>query len=602
MCGIFCIASNGKVKNEIVNALSFLEYRGYDSSGIGFINENQKLHVIKALGKVSNLISEVKKHDADGTVGIGHTRWATHGKISIENTHPISNENIAVVHNGIIENNLEIKNLLLQKKFVFNGQTDTEVITNLIQSYLDENITFFEAFKLAIKELKGNYSIAIISQSDHNTIYCAKNGSPISIGISKNGNYISSDINILSMYCENVITLNDNEIATITKSEYKVYNSVGIQISPELKKIKKVNLERTLSGFDHYMLKEINEQPKVLKNIFDSISDFAILDEINWKEISKLVIVACGTSYNAAMVAKYWFEKYAKISVEIEFASEFRSRDIIFDNNALYLFISQSGETLDTLSALKKTKKHNVKTLALVNVLESSIAQFADYVIPLEAGIEISVAATKSFLAQLAKLIQVLLFAAMKKDILSFDKRLDILNTLKQEILCFDKVIQIDERIHAISEEIIKSEKIILLGRNYMHPIALEGGLKLKELSYLNVFASAAGELKHGPIALIDEHSVVLAIAPKNDLFYKMLSNIEEVKARGAKIIMFTDASESDLKQLDVEHIFSLPNVEELLKPLLYTIPLQLISYQVALNLGKNVDKPRNLAKSVTVE
>ena len=603
MCGIFCIISNRNVKKEIIAGLSFLEYRGYDSAGIALIDNSNRLISIKALGKVSNLVKKVKDFKTDGKTGLGHTRWATHGKVSIKNTHPILNENIAIVHNGIIENNSEIKARLVKQNYKFKGETDTEVVLNLMQYYLDNQYNVLDAFKEVIKEIKGSYAIVLLSAQDNETIYCAKSGSPLLLGLGNDQTYIVSDVNAL--YVNSFITLEDQDIAIVSKDKYKIFDANDKEVMRTTKKNNRKKSIAELEGFPNYMLKEINEQPKVVKNILDKAilnKNKQVLEDINWNDVSKISIIACGSSYNAGMVAKYWFETYAKIPVDIDFASEFRARDIIYDLNAIYIFISQSGETLDTLVALKEAKKRNVKTIALVNILESSIANLSDHILPIQAGTEVSVASTKSFLAQLMQLVNVVLLASFNKGLISDIDYSAILQAMSSELSDLTNALSINNEIKAISNAIIYAKNTTFLGRHYMYPIALEGALKLKELSYLSVFASAAGELKHGPIALIDDSSLVIALTPQNRSYHKILANVEEVKARGAKVVLLTDVIMEKVEILNVDYIYKIPKISEVLTPLFYTVPLQLIAYQVALNLGRNVDRPRNLAKSVTVE
>lgn len=602
MCGIFCLNSTKNIAKKVIKGLHFLEYRGYDSAGISFVDDCGNLRVVKALGKVLNLENEVSQQHSDGKIAIGHTRWATHGKVNLQNTHPISNNNIALVHNGIIENYKDIKNKLIKLNYKFYGDTDTEVILNLIQYYLDLKHSNFEALKRAIDDISGNYAIAVIFIQDKNNIYCAKNGSPLAIGLSEYENYIASDVATLAYFTEKVVTLEDGDVAIVSNKNYEVFEGNNKQkIERNEKIIDKKHVDNNLGKFPNYMLKEISEQPKVLKNILQNMisgEDVDNLSAIDWANVSKISIIACGSSYNAGMVAKYWFENYAKIPVEIDFASEFRARSVIYDKKGLYIFISQSGETLDTLTALKEAKKQDVTTIGLINNLDSSIANLSDYLIPIEAGIETSVASTKSFIAQLMQLLNLVLLASKQKNLIAQNSYVELLNNFNSEIAKLGDILSINKKIIEISKAITQAKSIIFIGRNYMYPICLEGALKLKELSYLPVFAIAAGELKHGSIALIDEDSLVIGLAPKNDVYTKTLSNIEEVKARGAKIVLLTDSED----HMDVEYLFNIPKCSDILAPLFYTIPLQLFAYQTALDLGRNVDRPRNLAKSVTVE
>ncbi len=602
MCGIFCLNSTKNIVRKVIKGLHFLEYRGYDSAGISFIDDGDNLKVVKALGKVLNLENKANEQPSDGKIAVGHTRWATHGKVNLQNTHPISNNNIALVHNGIIENYKDIKNKLIKLNYKFYGETDTEVILNLIQYYIDLKHSNFDAFKKAIDDIIGNYAIAVIFIQDQNNIYCAKNGSPLAIGLGEHENYIASDINTLAYFIDKMVVLQDGDIAVISKENYEVFDGNSKQrIKRNEKIVKKKQIDNNLGKFPNYMLKEISEQPTILKNILQSMVSREYVDNlssIDWVNVSKISIIACGSSYNAGMVAKYWFESYAKIPVEIDFASEFRARNVIYDKKGVYIFISQSGETLDTLSALKEAKKQNITTIGLINNLNSSIANLSDYLIPIEAGVETSVAATKSFIAQLMKLLNLVLMASKQKNIITQSSYLGMLSNFNSEIAKLGDILSVNRKIIEISKVITQAKNVIFIGRNHMYPICLEGALKLKELSYLPVFAIAAGELKHGSIALVDEYSLIIGLTPKNNVYNKTLSSIEEVKARGAKIVLLTDSKDN----IDVEYLFNMPKCSDILAPLFYTVPLQLFAYQTALGLGRNVDRPRNLAKSVTVE
>ena len=600
MCGIFCVNSIKKIKNRVVQGLQFLEYRGYDSAGVAFIDQD-KFTIIKSLGQVSNLNKKVKNIDNDGNIAIGHTRWATHGKVELINTHPISYNNIAVVHNGIIENYQAIKNKLVKLNYKFHSNTDTEVIIHLIQYYIDLKFNYLDAFQKTIKSIKGNYAIATIFSDNEDYIFCAKNGSPLSIGYCDDGYYASSDVNALGFFVNKVIYLEDREIAIIGKDNLEILENNDLQVTSRFQNIAKKDFENNLQGFPNFILKEINEQPKILKNLIQNIivnKNNSDISHIRWNNIKKISIVSCGSSYNAGFLGKYWFEDYARIPVDVEFASEFSSRNIIYDQDVIYIFISQSGETLDTLTALKKTIQNKVTTIGIINNLNSAISHLVDYVILTEAGSEFSVAATKTFTAQLMQLLNLVLIVSMEKNLISKSLYNQLLSNISNDLTNLKTLLTIDSHILKMTKLISNSDNTFFIGRNYMYPICLEGALKLKELSYLPVFASSAGELKHGSIALINTRSLVIALAPQNKMYYKMIANIEEVKARGAQVIVLTDSQES----IDVEYLWRLPKCSEIFTPLFYTIPLQLFAYQVAFNLGNNVDRPRNLAKSVTVE
>ena len=600
MCGIFCINSTKKVIERVIQGLQFLEYRGYDSSGIASINKN-KFTIIKSLGQVSNLSKKINNIENDANIAIGHTRWATHGKVNLINTHPISYNNISVVHNGIIENYQAIKTKLVKLNYKFHSDTDTEVIIHLIQYYIDLKFDYLNAFQQTIKNIKGNYAIATIFSNDENYIFCAKNGSPLLIGCCSNSYYVSSDVDALGFFANKVMYLKDGETAIIGKNSLRVTGSNDLQLMSRFNSIAKRDFKNNLQGFPNFMLKEINEQPKILKKIINGMSinqNNSHISNIRWSNIKKISIVSCGSSYNAGFLGKYWFENYARIPVDIEFASEFSSRNIIYDQDVIYIFISQSGETLDTLTALKKTIQNKVTTIGIINNLNSAMSHLVDYVILTEAGSEFSVAATKTFTAQLMQLLNLALIVSMERNLISKSIYKQLLKNITNNLIDFSNLLNIDSHILKITTLISNSNNIFFIGRNDMYPICLEGALKLKELSYLPVFASSAGELKHGSIALINVKSLVIALAPQNKMYYKMLANIEEVKARGARVIVLTDSKEN----LDVEYLLNIPKCSEIFTPLLYTIPIQLFAYQVAFSLGNNVDRPRNLAKSVTVE
>jgi glucosamine--fructose-6-phosphate aminotransferase (isomerizing) len=606
MCGIFCVISKDQTKEIILKGLHSLEYRGYDSAGIAFIQDSNKISSIKAIGKVTNLEEQCNKSQLDSNIAISHTRWATHGEVTLENTHPIHNDSIALVHNGIIENFQDIKEDLITKGYKFNGQTDTEVAVNLLQYHLDQGHEMMAAINKLTAEITGNFSICIISKNDPDKIFCTKKGSPLVISAENDMKYISSDINTLSLFEDNYTMLEDGDIAVVSRSDELTIWQNGIAQKRNRKKITKTTQSKELDHFSSYMEQEIHEQPQVLQNLTEQM--FAgtwqkHLAQIDWHKFQRLTIVACGSSYNAGMIAKYWFEKIANISVEVEFSSEFRARDIIFHQDTLYLFISQSGETLDTLVALKKALKNNTKTLSLVNTVESSIAHLTDYILPLDAGVEKSVAATKSFTAQLFHLLNIALYVSHKKKIINKTNYVSVLQDLKNFNYDLRQLLSSNTILEQISNEIIQSKNIIFIGRQEMYPLALEGALKLKELSYLPVHAYAAGELKHGPISLIDKNSVVIALATDNDSLPKVLANVEEVKTRGAHTIIITDTNISHSNNFD--HIYQLPfkaATETHYQPIAFSLPLQLIAFQVASKMGLNVDRPRNLAKSVTVE
>ncbi len=601
MCGIFgLVQKSSGVKSKLIEGLKFLEYRGYDSAGLSMVDNNQFVN-LKAIGKVSELEKEALSSQVDSNIGIGHTRWATHGKVTINNTHPIANNNISLVHNGIVENYLELKEGLL-KKYHFYSETDTEVILNLIQYYLDQKLTPIECMRKIRDNVLGNYAIGVIFLKESDKIYCAKNGSPLSIGISSNSIAISSDINTLSLISTHYMTLEDKEIAIVDNESYEIYNICDKKTVKKQKTLSKPENLFLDDRYSSFMEKEISEQSEILHKIYSRYKDLNNhpLSHLNWNKVHKIVITACGSSYNAGLVSKYWFETYAKVNVEVEIASEFRFRDIIYDLNSLYLFISQSGETLDTLSCLKLAKKAGVQTVAMVNATESSIANTADHLIPIDAGIEQSVAATKSFTAQLLQLLMIVFVVSDNKKIFAKDKIIDLKNAISLGLNNLYEIENIRTRINLCGNQLLKTKKIIIIGKKELYPIALEGALKLKELSYLPIFAYPAGELKHGPIALIDNECLVIALVTNNTCKDKMLSAIEEIKARNGKILLISSYQEKKSPMDDNTCIIQSPSI--IMDPFYLVITLQWLAYYTTKKLGNDVDKPRNLAKSVTVE
>ncbi len=605
MCGIFGVSSNNPVIGSIIKGLSKLEYRGYDSSGVSIL-DNKLITTIRAKGKLKNLNKKIKNSKLIGNLGIGHTRWATHGIPSTENAHPHSSESVSIVHNGIIENYSQLKKMLKNEGFIFKSQTDSEVIAHLL-SYQLRTLKPKDAIKNTLKFLEGAFAIAILFKN-FNLLAGARRGSPLALGISENTTYLGSDSLALAPFTQKIIFMEEGDSVLIDKDKFEIYD----------KKFKKVKREVTISSFtstnldkgnfNHFMQKEIFEQPLI---IGDSISRF--LDPINkkinilnlnisWINLSKLDLIACGTSYYACQTATYWFEKFAKLSSCAYLASEFRYKTYIKSKNTLSIFISQSGETADTLAALRFAKKNGSKIFSIVNNSESSIARESDFFITIEAGPEIGVASTKAFTAQLSILACLCLIAGRdrKKIKSSVEKKLteNLLEVPSNMSLVFNEL----DKIKKICKEIVKAKSVLFLGRGHLFPIALEGALKLKEISYIHAEGYASGEMKHGPIALVDDKVPVVVIAPKDNLFEKNISNMQEILARGGKVILITD-SQGD-KEVDDSSMkrLVLKNLPEFIQPIIFTIPVQLLAYYVAVLKGTDVDQPRNLAKSVTVE
>ncbi len=605
MCGIIGIASNKPVSVNIINSLKKLEYRGYDSAGIatlsdGFINEK------KCSGRVDELEKILFKTPSNGNIGIGHVRWATHGTPSTINAHPHSTEEVSVVHNGIIENSDELKKKLENRGLAFKSQTDTEVITLLITEALKESNPLNAVFT-TIQKLKGSFALGIIFKNFSNIIIGARRGSPLAVGYSEQENFLGSDSYALKSMTNKISYLDDGELCVLTKDRVDFYDTEQKKINKKIHLVSDEDNTSNKGSYKNFMSKEIFEQPiaakKCISEYIDSLKkDINIYNfPIDPKLINKIILVGCGTAYHSCLVAKYWFEELTNVEVEIDIASEFRYRKIKFNKKNLYIFVSQSGETADTAAALDICKKNNVKTCSIVNVVESTIARNADWVLPIHVGPEIGVASTKAFLGQLIVLyILSLKISSLRNNISSDFYSLSIEN-LKKIPEKLKKCLETETNIQLMAKEFLKAKGSMFLGRGSSFPIALEGALKLKELSYLHAEGYPAGEMKHGPLALIEEGLPVIVIAPKDKYFEKTLSNMQEVIARGGKIFFITDNKKSLISE-NIRSGIRVPFLGDLLSPIMLTIPLQLLAYHVALLKGCDIDKPRNLAKSVTVE
>jgi glutamine---fructose-6-phosphate transaminase (isomerizing) len=609
MCGIIGIVGNNEVTYRILDSLQKLEYRGYDSAGVATVSHS-KIHLRKVVGKINNLVNEVKNSPISGNTGIGHTRWATHGAPSVVNAHPFIVGSVVVVHNGIIENHAQLRKKLQDTGVTFFSETDSEVIPNLINYYLQKGFPEVEAVKQAVNELEGAYAIAVAFASNEDLLIGIKNGAPMAIGVGDQEMYLGSDAFALSSFTKKVIYLEDQDIAVLSRNDYKIINHTKGDVSTnrQIKHLIASEDEVGKNGYSHYMQKEIFEQPKVLSQAFSNYYDMKAKNfnfknlKINWKTTKRIYIVACGTSFNSALIAKYWFEKYACIPVEIDIASEFRYRSVIFDKNSVAIFISQSGETADTLAALKHVKTQKMKTVALVNVPESSIANAAHFVLPLYAGREIGVASTKAFTNQLLILAMLCLDITKQKELLNEEQIAQFIYSLHELPGYIKEIFHLDEDIKFIANNLTDATSMIYIGRGVSYSLALEGALKIKELSYIHAEGIAAGELKHGSIALIDNNLPVVVIAPSDDVYTKTASNIYEVYARAGKIIILTDSNGiTEFKDIGYG-LIQLPKSNNFTAPILYSIPLQLLAYHTACAMDKDIDQPRNLAKSVTVE
>ncbi|WP_281071239.1 glutamine--fructose-6-phosphate transaminase (isomerizing) [Succinivibrio dextrinosolvens] len=609
MCGIVGAIAQRNVSQILLEGLSRLEYRGYDSAGICTISDGEQ-HCIKTTGKVKNLKEAVKEKGCPGFIGIAHTRWATHGIPSEANAHPHICENLALVHNGIIENFASLKEDLLKQGYQFKSQTDTEVLVCLIHSHLKNSSSVFEAFKKALKEVKGSFGLALIDKNDPDTLYAARSGSPLIIGLGIGENFIASDTLALLPVTRRFIYLEENELAVLTTEEVNVYDLDGNKIEKQIVE-SDLDAESISKGkFRHFMQKEIYEQPQSLRNTLlgrlngDDISLETVVgaDENTFRNISNIQIVACGTSYHAGLVGRYWLEELTGIATNVEIASEYRYRKAVVRDNSLFITISQSGETADTLASLRLAKEQNYsKTLSICNVNGSSLVRESDFTLFTKAGAEIGVASTKAFTTQLLSLLILALIIGKQNGSISTEKNHEIIEAIRKLPSLAEEFLSCDKLIATLSEQFSGKRHCLFLGRGVMFPIALEGALKLKEISYIHAEGYAAGELKHGPIALIDKDMPVVVVAPDNSLMDKLISNVEEVRARGAQLYIFKSGN-TVIKSDGQTNMLSLPDCPEILQPILFTIPLQLLSYHCAVINGTDVDQPRNLAKSVTVE
>lgn len=609
MCGIVGYIGKKDAVAILIDGLKRLEYRGYDSAGIAVLQDGQ-IQLRRSAGKLANLEDTVKKNPLAGTIGVGHTRWATHGKPSEENAHPHTDcsGDLVVVHNGIIENYHLLKKQLIKEGHIFKSETDTEVVAHLIEKHYKDDL--YRALQDTLKELAGSYALGVISKKDPTTLVAARNGSPLILGVGEGEYFIASDAPAILQYTKNVIYLDDGDSARLTAAESIIYNKKGQEISKKVNVITWDPVMAEKAGFKHFMLKEIFEQPQVILDTFRGrvmLEEGEIfLEEVQLEadyvnSINKIFVVACGTSYHAGMVGKYLFEDYLRIPSEVDIASEFRYRNPIIDSKTLVIVISQSGETADTLAGLREAKAKGSKVLSICNVVGSTITREADGTIYTHAGPEIGVASTKAFTAQLTALYIILLYLGRKRGIMSKEEARTIIEKMMHLPSQVEKILAKDEEIIKIAHDFFKKADFLYLGRNVNYPIALEGALKLKEISYIHAEGYPAGEMKHGPIALIDENMPVLAVATKCKTYEKVLSNIEEAKARDGIVIILATAGDESIKK-KADYVFFVPETLEILSPLLNVIPLQLLAYHIAERRGCDVDQPRNLAKSVTVE
>ena len=606
MCGIIGISSNKSVSANIINSLKKLEYRGYDSAGIATLSKGL-INEVKSEGRVDNLEKNFDLKNLSGNTGIGHVRWATHGKPNNVNAHPHSSHNVSVVHNGIIENSTLLKKYLVSKGHIFKSQTDTEVIVHLITENL-KTLEIQKAITNTLKQLHGSFALGIIFKDMPDLIVGARRGSPLAVGYGPNENYLGSDSYALKSMTNKITYLDDGEFCIIKKDEVNFFNEEGKKINKKVLELSLDQKKYDKGDFKHFMAKEIEEQPLTLKTgireYLDNVNNDINIYNFPWKieEINSITLIGCGTAYHSCLMAKYWFEELTTLDVNTDIASEFRYRKNRFKKDALYVFVSQSGETADTYAALDLCNKNNMKTCAIVNVIESSIARDSNFILPIHCGPEIGVASTKAFLGQILILyILALKLSFLKKEIenkIYYEKIKDLKNLPS----LVEKTLLLDNDIQAISGTFNEAKGSMFLGRGFSYPIALEGALKLKELSYMHAEGYPAGEMKHGPLALIEEGMPVVVLAPRDNYYKKTISNMQEVIARGAKVLLITNKSKDDVVSENIWETIEVESANQDLLPFLLTIPLQKLAYYSALKKGFDIDKPRNLAKSVTVE
>jgi glucosamine--fructose-6-phosphate aminotransferase (isomerizing) len=611
MCGIVGYNGNREAYPVIINGLKRLEYRGYDSAGICIVDGETKTY--KQKGKVSDLENHIGDNPVNGSIGIGHTRWATHGEPNDTNAHPHTSMNghFIIIHNGIIENYGHLKNRLERRGYVFNSETDTEVLVNLIEYiYLKGNISAEIAIRLALTKVVGAYGIVVICRDEPDTLIAARKGSPLVIGVGENEYFVASDATPIIEYTNSVIFLNDNDVAIIRKNELTLKTIMNEALEPNIQTLDLDIEEIEKNGFDHFMLKEIFEQPRSIKDTFRGrISAdhknihlgglYQVLPRL--VKAKRIILIGCGTSWHAALVGEYLIEEFARIPVEVEYASEFRYRSPIIFKDDIVIAISQSGETADTLAAIRMAREAGALVLGICNVVGSSIPRETDAGVYTHAGPEIGVASTKAFTAQVTVLTLIAMLLGRKRDVITQERYEQLINEMIAVPEKIEKILDTNDRILEIAKIFKDSTNFLYLGRGYFFPVALEGALKLKEISYIHAEGYPAAEMKHGPIALIDERMPVVVIAPQDSSYEKVVSNIQEVKARKGVVISIVTEGDTVIRNMS-DYVLEIPKASEIVESLLAVIPLQLVAYHIALLRGCNVDQPRNLAKSVTVE
>jgi glutamine---fructose-6-phosphate transaminase (isomerizing) len=605
MCGIVGILGKEPVADALVDALKRLEYRGYDSAGVATI-EDGVIQRRRAEGKLRNLQKRLKESPLSGTTGIGHTRWATHGAPTERNAHPHMTDKVSVVHNGIIENFRDLREELEGQGARFETETDTEVVVHLIDAELSRGKDSISAVEAALKRLKGAFALAILLNGHDNLIIGARRGSPLAIGYGDGEMFLGSDAIALAPFTNKIAYLEEGDCAVLTHEGAVIRDENSRVVNRAVKTSMGSAFVVDKGNHRHFMAKEIHEQPEVIGHTLAHYADFAqsriVLPAlpIDLAEVSRLTISACGTAYYAGLVSKYWFERYARLPVEIDIASEFRYREAPLPEGGLALFISQSGETADTLAGLRYCRDNGQKIISVVNVLESTIARESNGILPTLAGPEIGVASTKAFTCQLTVLACLAIAAGRARGVLSAEQEAEMVEALAGLPRLISRLLRREDEFEALAHQLSHARDVLYLGRGTNYPLALEGALKLKEISYIHAEGYAAGELKHGPIALIDENTPVIMVAPRDELYDKTMSNMQEVAARGGKVILLT--SENGGGEPQTAHEVRLPNAHPFVNPILYAVPIQLLAYHTAVAMGTDVDQPRNLAKSVTVE
>ncbi|QOL80655.1 glutamine--fructose-6-phosphate transaminase (isomerizing) [Pseudooceanicola spongiae] len=607
MCGIIGYLGNHEASPFLVEALKRLEYRGYDSSGIATINDGV-LDRRRAVGKLVNLSDLLVHTPLPGKSGIGHTRWASHGEPSEVNAHPHRAGKVAVVHNGIIENFRALRRELADKGDLPQSDTDTETVAMLASRYLSEGMTPAQAVEKTLSRLEGAFALLFLFEGEQDLMIAARKGSPLAIGHGDGENYVGSDALALAPLTDRITYLEEGDWAVITRQDVTIYDAQGTLANREMRRVSLDKAQVDKAGHKHFMAKEIAEQPQVIgdavKHYFGQSGHTVTLPDggIDFTGVERLVMVACGTAYYACLTAKYWFEQIARIPVEVDVASEFRYREPPITEKTVAIFVSQSGETADTLAALRYCRDKADRVVSVVNVAESSIARESDLALPILAGVEIGVASTKAFSCQLTVLLTLALEAGRQKGTLSDERFETLVASLRALPATLGRALDSNTVAEELSLQIAEAQDILFLGRGLMYPLALEGALKMKEISYIHAEAYASGELKHGPIALIDKHVPVVVMAPRDALFDKTVSNMQEVMARGGKVLLISDHAGIEAAQDGVWRSIEMPTVDPILTPILYALPAQLLAYHTAVAKGTDVDQPRNLAKSVTVE